>query len=122
MLHHAHLAASKIYCVTHHKLRHFLDELGSGYLSLKKQKSTFSKVNQKLKGIPGYKNWLNLIDIQRLVKWNGATFIFVEKLGSKCLPVQFWPDLCFASLSVTSGILPLVVISDLVEPKLRPLY
>ena len=36
-----------------------------------------------IKGTPGYKNMLIFIDSQRLVKTNGATFIFIDKLGIK---------------------------------------
>ena len=36
----------------------------------------------KLKGTPGYDK-LNFIDCQWLVKTNGATFIFIGKLGKK---------------------------------------
>ena len=35
---------------------------------------------------------------------NGSTLIFIEKLGNKFLPGQFWPCLYFASLSVPSGL------------------
>ena len=34
---------------------------------------------------------------------NGATCIFIEKLGNTFLPGPFWPCLSFASLSVPSG-------------------
>ena len=54
------------------------------------------------KGTPGYKNKLILNDYQWLVKTNGATFIFIGKLGNKFLPGQFRPCLFFASLSVPS--------------------
>ena len=52
---------------------------------------------------PDYKNKLILIDSQWLVKTNGATFFFLEKLGNKFLLGQFWPCLSFVSLSVPSG-------------------
>ena len=66
-----------------------------------------------IKGTPGYKNKLILIDSQWLVKTNGATCIFIEKLVPKFLPVQFWPCLSFTALSpnfLSCG------------PKFRPFY
>ena len=51
-----------------------------------------------IKATPGYKNKFILIDSQWLVKTNGATFIFIEKLGNKFLPGQFWPCLSFSVL------------------------
>ena len=56
-----------------------------------------------VKGTPGYKNKLILIDSLSLVKTNGAASTFLAKEGNKCLPGQFWPCLA-ASLSVPSGI------------------
>ena len=53
---------------------------------------------KELEGTPGYKHKLILIDSQWLVKTNGATFIFIEKLGNKSLPGQFWPCLSFSAL------------------------
>ena len=38
------------------------------------------------------------IDSQWLMKANGATFIFIEKLGNKFLPGQFWACLSFSAL------------------------
>ena len=57
-----------------------------------------------IKGTPGYKNKLILIDCQWLVKTNGSIFNFIGKSGNKLLPGQFWLCLTFASLSVDSGI------------------
>ena len=34
----------------------------------------------EIKGTPGYKNKLSLIDSQLLLKTNGANYIFIEKL------------------------------------------
>ena len=73
------------------------------------------------KWTPGYKNKFILIDSQWLVKTNGATFIFIGKLGNKFLPGQFWLCLSFASLSVTSGLAPSPDFWSC-EPKLRHLY
>ena len=42
-----------------------------------------------LKGIPGYKYKLILIESQWFVKLNDATSILIEKLGNKFLPGQF---------------------------------
>ena len=72
------------------------------------------------KGNPGYKNNFILIDSRWLVKTNGATFIFIGKLGNKILPVQFWSCLSFASLSVPSGMAQSLDLSC--TPKLRPLF
>ena len=54
-------------------------------------------------GTPDLKNKLILIDSQWLVKINGATIFFMEKLRNKFLRGQFWPCLTFAPLSVPSG-------------------
>ena len=45
---------------------------------------------------PGYENMIIFTDCQWQVKKNGATLIFIGKLGNKCLPGQFWPCLSFA--------------------------
>ena len=73
----------------------------------------------KLKGTPGYDK-LNFIDCQWLVKTNGATFIFIEKLGNTFLLGLVWPCPFFASLSVPSG---MALSPDFLccGPKLRPL-
>ena len=53
---------------------------------------------ETFKGTPGYRNKLILIHSQWLVSTNGATFIFIGKLGNKFLPVQFWPSLSSSAL------------------------
>ena len=68
-----------------------------------RQNSTPEVIVDNLKGTPSYKNRLILIDSQWLVKTDGDTFIFKEKLGNKFLPGTFWPCLSSASLSVPSG-------------------
>ena len=56
-------------------------------------------------GTPGYKNKLILIDCQWLVKTNGATFIFIEKLDNKFLPGQFLalPLFCLSFSAIRHG-------------------
>ena len=44
-----------------------------------------------IKETPGYRHKLILIDSQWLVKTNGATFIFIEKLGKKFCLASFGP-------------------------------
>ena len=73
------------------------------------------------KGTLGYKNKLIFIDCQWLVKINGATFIFIGKLGNKSLPGQFWPCLSFASLLVPSSMAPSLDFWSCGQ-KFRPLY
>ena len=74
-----------------------------------------------IKGTPGCKNKLILIDSQLFGKTNGVTFIFIEKLGDTFLPDQFWQCLSFASLSVPSS---MAFSPDFwsCEPTLKPLY
>ena len=55
------------------------------------------------KGTPAFKTTLIFTDCQLLVKTNGATYIFIEKLDNTFLPGQFWLRLSFASLSVPLG-------------------
>ena len=74
-----------------------------------------------IKENPGNKYKLIFIHCQWLVKTNGVTSIFIEKLGNTFLPGQFWPCLCFASLSVPSGMGQSPDFSSC-GPKLRPLY
>ena len=52
----------------------------------------------ELKGTQAYKNKWDLFNSQWWVKTNGATSIFIEKLGNKFLPGQFWPCLPFSAL------------------------
>ena len=78
-------------------------------------------IQAAIKGTPGYENKLIFIDSQLLLKTKGATFNFMEKLGNRFLPGQFWPCLSFASLSVPSG---MAQSPDFWScgPQLRPLY
>ena len=71
-----------------------------------------SKLFDFLKGNPGYKNKLILIDSHWLVKTNVVSFIFIEKLGNTYLPGQFWPCLAFVQCRQTW---PLVLISALMN-------
>ena len=56
---------------------------------------------RNIKGTPDSKNKLTFIDC-RLVKTNGATFIFLRKLGNTFFRGSFWPFLSFTSLAVSS--------------------
>ena len=51
-----------------------------------------------IKGTRAFKNNLIFIDIQWLVKTNGAAFIFIVKSGNKFLINQFWPCLSFSAI------------------------
>ena len=94
---------------------------GHATLSCSKAIILFLSTQMLLKGPQIMKTSWFPIDCKWLVKLNGATFIFIGKLGNKFLPGQFWPCLSFASLSVSSG---MALSPDFWScgPKLRHLY